>query len=1105
MQSHPTLFSRTAPPPHRFQRGVALVIVLAFVVLMTGLVVAFFSRAESNRQVAHSSANETRGELFAQGALDTIIGDLKQEIVDGSDSPVAGVYIPKTAADAVPALVGSSGAGGLENLLKRSASGLAFSPASTLKRASSASTTGTSLDGRSISKIRWNKSLLLAKANPTTTDLTPVPGFTAPDWVLVARDGSNPTAWNANMVTSGSNPTTVLGRYAYAIYDEGGLLDMNVAGYPSVMTSAQLSAKNALAYADLTQLKGSDGNALLTSGPGGQIDALVGWRNYATTQASGTFPSLGFSIVSGSNYANLVLNNTQGFLTTGGTAVYNNQTDRMFTSRQQLISLLTQGIATNTTLASVQSALQYMGTFSRDLNQPSYAPDSTRPKIVSGDGGNDAYQGDDLINPSFLTVKVATPFTRNDGSETVVGEPLVKKRFALNRLAWLTYKGPSHDRGQNDPDIQALINKGIPWTYLQKGTAANIQAYFGLSWDNVNNRWRYNVHNWNTTAAMASGSSGAIATLSRVRDTNREPDFIELLKASINVGCLAKGATRHDAIPSLSIPAITGAVSWEHYQFKNDISTNYAIFQIAANIIDQFDTDGYPTYISVDMDDGLGDQEFTGVENLPYFYRTRVGTLMLKNPNPYPFTSGTNPALTGATSNSGTNTLVSTGFGVSFLQPEIWNPHDANSTLGTPRPGGGGNTDFRMIVESALPNHTNQITIGERSATRVGPGSPFVTNQRYYSDGAEVDPATLYSPEVIALSDSNTALNFSDANGTLFREPTLLIRPGLPSGSQLSIDASNALSQAPLVQPYLTLDPLGNSQSVKCLQPKATSSVPNRNYIGIYLGGAPIRWVANDPASGQKYVLSAIEIDCPVISAGLTVGDYPATYRLQYKDGTNWRTYDQKVTDILGGGNSFHYNTEDDGYGVIGPVTYAVCIDPRTSRFGMPGGFYMIYSGGTEIPPYTVGSTGNQDPTNYLDKQNTVITSQRLDSCAGSGLAARAVPANQISGRRVLGLPYVAGWYPGNWNTTKNVFRFGLFSQNDPNFNNNGLAYTGETDSLGSRAGTLDPSVQQQYYTDPDGVVRRAMGAYPSSVTGLPMATATSFTGIPAPAVTQSQ
>ena len=65
-------------------RGIALLMVLAFVVLITVLAVATFSRGTTNRQVANSDANSTRSDVLALGALDVIVSDLKQEIVSGS-------------------------------------------------------------------------------------------------------------------------------------------------------------------------------------------------------------------------------------------------------------------------------------------------------------------------------------------------------------------------------------------------------------------------------------------------------------------------------------------------------------------------------------------------------------------------------------------------------------------------------------------------------------------------------------------------------------------------------------------------------------------------------------------------------------------------------------------------------------------------------------------------------------------------------------------------------------------------------------------------------------------------------------------------------------
>ena len=81
----------------------ALIIVLAFVVLLTGLVVAYFSRTVADRQVAQGSFNQTKTDQLAMSATDLIITDLKQEIANGSASPapvVQGItlYYPSPAA-----------------------------------------------------------------------------------------------------------------------------------------------------------------------------------------------------------------------------------------------------------------------------------------------------------------------------------------------------------------------------------------------------------------------------------------------------------------------------------------------------------------------------------------------------------------------------------------------------------------------------------------------------------------------------------------------------------------------------------------------------------------------------------------------------------------------------------------------------------------------------------------------------------------------------------------------------------------------------------------------------------------------------------------------
>src|SRR5207302_1520155 len=101
------------------------------------------------------------------------------------------------------------------------------------------------------------------------------------------------------------------------------------------------------------------------------------------------------------------------------------------------------------------------------------------------------------VNPNFLLRRAgSTTFTRFDGTTSVYGEPLLKTRFPLSRVAWITYKGPSaslqickdvdgtiNTNCTSDSIIIALVNSGVPVSTLRAGTAANIKTCFGLVWD----------------------------------------------------------------------------------------------------------------------------------------------------------------------------------------------------------------------------------------------------------------------------------------------------------------------------------------------------------------------------------------------------------------------------------------------------------------------------------------------------------------------------------------------------------------------------------------------------------------------------------------------
>src|SRR6266536_711380 len=88
------------------ERGAALIIVLAFVVLLTGLVIAHLSRVTADRPVAHSSFNQSKADQVAASGMDLVIGGLRQEITGPSPTPTP-PYIPATNAAMLPVTFGN--------------------------------------------------------------------------------------------------------------------------------------------------------------------------------------------------------------------------------------------------------------------------------------------------------------------------------------------------------------------------------------------------------------------------------------------------------------------------------------------------------------------------------------------------------------------------------------------------------------------------------------------------------------------------------------------------------------------------------------------------------------------------------------------------------------------------------------------------------------------------------------------------------------------------------------------------------------------------------------------------------------------------------------
>jgi hypothetical protein len=1083
------------------QKGFALVLVLSAVVLLTITVLAFYSNSIMQTQISRSSANIIKADEFAAGAYNLVISALKEEIFAGSTVEHE-IFYPSTITNAVPALAASTGANGLQNLLKVSSSTAPFRPGgSVVASAISTTSSNSSLDGRHIPAARWNAPLLMP---PTSlNDLTPDSSdFAPPEWIYVSRNGTNPTSWNNSLRWSASDNSTVIGRYAFAVYNVGGLLDANLAGYPSqvtnsVATERQIAYKSASVFADLTRIGFTQD----------KIDQLVNWRNAATFSNNAT------------RYLNAVESNTNGFLTTAHTNLVENQSDRQFTSRQQLIDFVRNKLRGNADLDTLKS-LQYLTPFSRSLEQPSFRPNPARPRVESGTavpanytGGNHAYGFDDQINPPFLKARVASIFTRRDGTPAKVGEPLVKKRFPLECLSWITCRGPSASRKFLDPDMVSLLsNPGVTEELLRRGTPENIRNYFGLVWDSSDNLWNYAPGVYGASVS-ASPVSGSIARLENI--TNRDPNFIELLKASIHVGSLGKVSSSG-----------TGSGS---YPFNKFTSTDYHTIQIAANILGQVKADGYPLRIRFTAAAAPGPMLFASSQNLPYLYRWRHISVFTHLPDPLPPYPKQQP-------------MNSPGQGVHLIVPEIWNPYDPNTTVSPMRPGP---AELRVVMDNSIVS-----AIAPSQAVGNGLNGPERMTAYNFLNGSSSSTSNLTSSPPSRSTPENSALEFGDANGMLFREPTALRNPGVPAGSNLTTGVNHRLRGdtddwcVPNLQ--ITYSPIDSNGGIRDFVFHGGSAASAPSIIGIFVGSFPlieekVIYLNSGPlvaASGSYIFCADAKLSASPATDNKTLSAYSPwtrslltsvptsaatyqqqTYRMQCRDPFgNWIDYDTKewaagmdatsaphsaVNGSRGISAGSNWNPLRVNHGGLTLATNATASynatvmrltgktsghyysnDPRTRRFGLNTNFRDINTGVNppDLNPdgISVYSTSNSYFPATLNNSNVLATTRFSYNQFNSGWDPEIVDRAEKA------------WYRGNSSggdatgftiSGSGGMRLGehserLCAQNNPD--------------------SLDDNVAA-HYSDSDGIVRRAMGAYTplnssastSSNDGLPTTTAT--------------
>ena len=697
--------------PRCHHSGVALVTVLAVIAAATLITIAFMILIREESITTASYSQSVRTGTLQETALQLIKAEIDQEIRQGSDiyTPLDGngttgqqVYAPKNAWLSQPAAVATSAEKSkLPNLIRRSnrrqflmdnAPGVTnypFAHQPFTLTASDVSTTAASANGRRLAADRWNKPLLMSPTN--------LGDFVAPDWVMLTRGGplvfSSPAAATSLDGTSvaplpanpeATNQTYVVGRFAFTMYREDNGLDVSAAGAPaSGLPSTNLGRRRILPFADLDQIPGLTASLQ---------QKLVEFRNSATRN----------QVYDAANPANpatffgWATHTKHGFTRPAAG-------DQQMLTRQELLQFLeTSGV--NPATSTLPTMLSV---FIREVNSPSYIPAAPRPKIASGF----PYAGqDDTLNPPFprlvYPVAVAIPLDSTLAAPLTIqpGEPLVMRRFALSRLAWLTRLGPSADHGGD-----------------AGGTAENIRRYFGLTWDGDNKRWIYEHGDADTILTLS-----ALQAKMKAGTELREPDFFELLKATLVCGSLAM-----DASTSTTQPVVKA----------ESTNLDLHILKIGANIIDQADADGYPTVIT--YSNGGGFPEVYGVEDLPYI--NKLYHVFLRSP--------------------GNNTRLN-----AYMLPEMFRPHYAatsSSIADAP-------TRFRVVVqEGSTVAVTVQYTVDpnvrfvpnviNRRTTATSPAGTML-----WATGTS--PARVFS----AADEEASAVQFEVTSTIPFTSPTLL-------------------------------------------------------------------------------------------------------------------------------------------------------------------------------------------------------------------------------------------------------------------------------------------------------------------------------------------
>lgn len=620
--------------PLRRTSGVALILTLSLIVVATVIVTAFFFRSRFDSQGSASYTSQVSATQLAELGSAKVIASLVAEAEEGASDVVTN---PNTGdqvfvvTDPQNMLVkrqiqGSVAAGtpgtGFSSLVKqsvpamdRASIGLTVSPIPTYDASRISKSSYRPLDGS-----YWSRPML------TVDDFD---NSQVPQWVYVNASGESVT----DAPDKDAKPEAkVAGRFAFNVYDVGGLLDINAAGY-NLDAGELAKRKGSLLYADLPGLATEVGATSLTPE---KVADLNAWRYKNFSWAPGSSPVNSNNPVAPSEELSALMRSGPMFASLGKyppglDSTIGRQDKNAFLSRSDVIRYFEDKLGPT----QARLLLPYLTHYTRGLDQPYFIWDwATRPRPAA--------------NENFFLKSGNNPALVNANPWSDEGTFRLFQRFPLDRLALLRL-----DETGNQPE----------------GDENLIRRYFGLRRGNDEAgrpRWEYDPVHKGTGAGepfrLLSELDG-ITAKDLQSDPSLAPNFFEMLYYAISSGSI--GQQFGGVAPTVtgnSPNAPHARIASSQWSRNFDASTIMHVMRIGAAIIDQWDADPFPTRIS------FGERTVFGIEDLPYLHGFKRMNYFGVPAYTLKYTGGELKVVECA----------------SFMHPQLWNPFSSESGPTTP-------------------------------------------------------------------------------------------------------------------------------------------------------------------------------------------------------------------------------------------------------------------------------------------------------------------------------------------------------------------------------------------------------------------------------------